>query len=74
MAIISADVKGYTRLMGEDGLANNWNLEKYREIMGILIERFQGRVVYSPGIQHSAATQLFEVPATCTASDSTSPR
>jgi adenylate cyclase len=48
-AVLSADVKGYSRLMGQDELATVETLKKYREIMATLIERFQGRVVDSPG-------------------------
>jgi adenylate cyclase len=48
-AILSADVKGYSRLMGEDELSTIETLKRYRGIMGTLIERFQGRVVDSPG-------------------------
>lgn len=32
-AILSADVKGYSRLMGEDELATVETLKKYREII-----------------------------------------
>ena len=38
-AILSADVKGYSRLMGEDELATVETLKKYRGIMGALIQR-----------------------------------
>jgi adenylate cyclase len=48
-AILSADVKGYSRLMGEDELATIETLKNYREIMAALINKFQGRVVDSPG-------------------------
>jgi adenylate cyclase len=48
-AILSADVKGYSRLMGEDELATIETLKNYREIMTALIDKFQGRVVDSPG-------------------------
>jgi adenylate cyclase len=48
-AILAADVKGYSRLMGEDELATIETLKKYRDIMGTLVGRFQGRVVDSPG-------------------------
>lgn len=48
-AIFSADVKGYSRLMGEDELATVETLKEYREVMGTLIRQFQGRVVDSPG-------------------------
>jgi adenylate cyclase len=48
-AILSADVKGYSRLMGEDELATIETLKNYREIMAALIDKFKGRVVDSPG-------------------------
>ena len=48
-AIFSADVKGYSRLMGEDELATIETLNKYRTIMTTLIQNARGRVVDSPG-------------------------
>src|SRR5882672_6931404 len=48
-AILSADVKGYSRLMGEDEEATIRTLTAYREVMTTLIERHRGRVVDSPG-------------------------
>ena len=48
-AILSADVKGYGRLMGEDEEATFRTLTSYREVMTSLIEQFRGRVVDSPG-------------------------
>jgi TolB-like protein/class 3 adenylate cyclase len=48
-AILSADVKGYSRLMGEDEVATIRTLEEYREVMSGLIKRHRGRVVDSPG-------------------------
>jgi TolB-like protein/class 3 adenylate cyclase len=48
-AIFSADVKGYSRLMGEDELATIETLKKYREIVVKLIQEQRGRVVDSPG-------------------------
>ncbi|UCF83814.1 MAG: hypothetical protein JSV50_22090 [Desulfobacteraceae bacterium] len=48
-AILSADVKGYGRLMGEDEEATVRTLTSYREVMASLIEQFRGRVVDSPG-------------------------
>jgi len=48
-AILSADVKGYSRLMGEDELATIRTLEAYRTVMGGLILKYRGRVVDSPG-------------------------
>jgi adenylate cyclase len=38
-AILSADVVGYSRLMGEDEAATVGTITKYREIMADLIEQ-----------------------------------
>jgi len=48
-AILSADVKGYSRLMGEDEEATIHTLTAYRQVMTTLIQRYRGRVVDSPG-------------------------
>lgn len=48
-AILSADVKGYSRLMREDELNTVRTLEAYREVMSTIIQRYRGRVVDSPG-------------------------
>jgi class 3 adenylate cyclase len=48
-AIFSADVQGYSRLMGEDEEATVRTLTTYREVMAALIQQHQGRVVDSPG-------------------------
>jgi len=48
-AILSADVKGYSRLMGEDEEATIHTLTAYREVMATLIQQHRGRVVDSPG-------------------------
>ena len=48
-AIFSADVKGYSRMMGEDELATVETLKKYRRVISYLIDEFQGRVIDSPG-------------------------
>ncbi|MFC1840729.1 adenylate/guanylate cyclase domain-containing protein [Thermodesulfobacteriota bacterium] len=48
-AILSADVVGYSRLMGEDEVSTVRTLEAYRKVMADLIEQFRGRVVDSPG-------------------------
>src|SRR6266849_5051735 len=48
-AILSADVKGYSRLMGEDEVATIHTLTAYREVMASLIQQHRGRVVDSPG-------------------------
>jgi adenylate cyclase len=48
-AILSADVEGYSRLMGEDEDATIRTLTTYRELMSKLIQKHRGRVVDSPG-------------------------
>jgi class 3 adenylate cyclase len=48
-AILSADVKGYSRLMGEDEEATVRTLTAYKEVMTNLIQQHHGRVVDAPG-------------------------
>ena len=48
-AILSADVAGYSRLMGEDEEATIRTLTVYREAMTTAIRQHRGRVVDSPG-------------------------
>src|SRR5215475_3202779 len=48
-AILSADVKGYSRLMGEDDAATVRTLTAHRALMTSLIQHHKGRVVDSPG-------------------------
>jgi len=48
-AILSADVEGYSRLMGEDEEATIRTLTSYQKVMTPVIELHRGRVVDSPG-------------------------
>jgi len=48
-AILSADVAGYSRLMGEDEAETVKTLTAYRKIMGEMIQQHRGRVIDSPG-------------------------
>ncbi|HEA68681.1 MAG TPA: adenylate/guanylate cyclase domain-containing protein [Desulfobacterales bacterium] len=48
-AILSADVEGYSRLMGDDEEATVRTLTAYREVMTTLIQQHNGRVIDSPG-------------------------
>jgi adenylate cyclase len=48
-AILSADVKGYSRLMGEDEESTVRTLNAYRKIMVALVGRHRGRVVDATG-------------------------
>jgi adenylate cyclase len=48
-AILSADVKGYSRLMGADEEGTLHTLTTYREVMTSLIQQHNGRVVNAPG-------------------------
>jgi len=48
-AVLSADVKGYSRLMGQDEIGTVNRLKEYRALMASLIQQYRGRVVDSPG-------------------------
>ncbi len=48
-AILSADVAGYSKLMGDDERATVLTLTDYREVFGDHIARHKGRLVDSPG-------------------------
>jgi adenylate cyclase len=48
-AILSADVEGYSRLMGEDEAATIQILTTYRAVIEALVQQHRGRVVDSPG-------------------------
>jgi class 3 adenylate cyclase len=56
VAGLSADVRGYNRLMGEDELTMIRTLTAYRDAMTALITQHRGRVVDAPGspFTHSA--------------------
>jgi adenylate cyclase len=47
--ILSADVEGYSRLMGDDEEATVRTLTSYRKAMTALIQQHNGRVIDSPG-------------------------
>src|SRR5574342_482277 len=48
-AILSADVKGYSRLMGADEEATVRTLQEYREVMASSIQHHRGRVLDTAG-------------------------
>ena len=48
-AILSADVKGYSRLMGDDDESTVETITKYRQIITHLVEKHHGRVIDTPG-------------------------
>ena len=48
-AILSADVKGYSRLMGDDDAATVRTITTYRQVVTSLVRNHRGRVVDSPG-------------------------
>ena len=48
-AIVSADVKGYSRLMGEDDEGTVRTIKVYREVISEIVQKHRGRVVDSPG-------------------------
>ncbi len=48
-AILSADVEGYSRLMGEDEVSTIRTLNRYKEKITDLVQSYRGRVVDAPG-------------------------
>jgi len=48
-AILSADVKGYSRLMGDDEEATVRTITAHRKVITSVIQKYRGRVVDSPG-------------------------
>jgi class 3 adenylate cyclase len=48
-AILSADVEGYSRLMGEDEERTIHTLTVYRAVIATFVQQYRGRVVDSPG-------------------------
>ena len=48
-AILSADVKGYSRLMGADEEATLRTLQEYKEVMASSIQHHRGRIVGTAG-------------------------
>jgi adenylate cyclase len=48
-AILSADVKGYSRLMGADEKDTVNRLKEYRVLITDIIQQYRGRVIDSPG-------------------------
>jgi TolB-like protein/Flp pilus assembly protein TadD len=48
-AILSADVEGYSRLMGDDEESTIRTLTNYRSVITALIQQHRGRVVDAPG-------------------------
>ena len=49
VAIMSADVEGFGRLMSDDELTTLRTLKHYREIIAHFIQQYGGRIVVSPG-------------------------
>ena len=48
-AILSADVAGYSRLMGDDEIATVSTLKSHRNLIADKVQVFNGRIVDSPG-------------------------
>ncbi len=49
IAILSADVKDYTRLISHDDVGTARTLAAYKEAMEVLIKRYRGQVVDATG-------------------------
>src|SRR5215470_2562426 len=48
-AILSADVEGYSRLMGDDEAATVRTITEYRRVIASTVDAHGGRVVDAPG-------------------------
>ena len=48
-AVLSADVKGYSRLMGQDEEATLRTLQEYKDILASSIQHHRGRIVGGAG-------------------------
>ena len=48
-AILNADVKGYSRLMGEDEAATIQTLTDHQALIATFVQQYQGHVLSSPG-------------------------
>ena len=48
-AILSADVEGYSRMMGEDEIMTIRTLKSHKHMMSKMIQHYRGRVVDAPG-------------------------
>ncbi|MEA3232089.1 MAG: hypothetical protein U9Q05_10095 [Thermodesulfobacteriota bacterium] len=53
-AILSADVKGYSRMMGEDEVGTFHTLSNYLEIITMIIAAHRGRVFPLPGVERAS--------------------
>ncbi len=49
VALLSADVQGYSRLMGDDEIATIRTLTAYRTLMTTPIQQYRGKVIDTPG-------------------------
>jgi adenylate cyclase len=49
IAVLSADVAGYSRLLEEEDMTTVRNLREYQKVIAGFISQYRGRVVDSPG-------------------------
>ncbi len=52
VAILAADIAGYSRLMGEDDAATVCDLKGHQAVILPLIGRYGGRIIDTAGRQH----------------------
>jgi adenylate cyclase len=63
-AIFSADVEGYSRLMGQDEETTVRTITAYREVMTTLIQQHSGKVVDFPTSRQYCCFQKPEITIT----------
>ena len=66
-AIFSADVKGYSRLMGQDEVSTFRTLTTYFQVMTVLVEQNRGRVMDAKGDNMLAAFSSVVAAVSCAA-------
>jgi len=64
-AVLSADVEGYTRLMGQDEVYTIRTLKAHRDLVSDLVEQYKGRVIDTPGDNILAAFESVSNAVNC---------
>jgi len=64
-AILSADVKGYSRLMSQDEVGTIQTLKSHRKVISDLVQQYEGRVVDSPGDNILAEFSIVSTAVNC---------
>ena len=66
-AILSADVKDYSRLMSQDEVGTIETLKTYRELISSFVQQYKGRIIDTPGDNILAAFESVSNAVNCAA-------